>query len=34
MSLGTKIYTWLKGNLVGSDDLGINITLAPKILKI
>ncbi len=22
MSLGTKIYTWLKGNLVGSDDLG------------
>ena len=22
MSLGTKIYTWLKGNLVGGDDLG------------
>ena len=22
MSLGTKIYTWLKGNLVGSDELG------------
>ena len=22
MSLGTKIYTWFKGNLVGSDDLG------------
>ena len=22
MSLGTKIYTWLNGNLVGSDDLG------------
>ena len=22
MSLGTKIYTWFKGNLVGSDELG------------
>ena len=21
MSLGTKIYTWLKGNLVGKDEL-------------
>ena len=24
MSLGTKIYTWFKGNLVGIDDLGNN----------
>ena len=22
MSLGTKIYTWLKGNLVGEDNKG------------
>ena len=22
MSIGTKIYTWLKGNLVGEDDIG------------
>ena len=22
MSLGTKIYTWLKGNFVGSDEIG------------
>ena len=22
MSLGTKIYTWFKGNLVGNDELG------------
>ena len=33
MSLGTKIYTWFKGKLFGSDELGIKYYCSSKDFK-